>query len=466
VLFERVETPGLAHYSYIVGCQAACEIAVVDPKRDVDTYLEYAASQGLRIAHVLETHIHADYASGARALAQRSGAQLWLSAYDSGEIFEVSFPHRETRDGDVIALGGIKIQASHTPGHTPEHLSFLVYDTNRSKHVPMLMLSGDFLFVGSLGRPDLLGEEAKRGLAKALFHSARTKLAALPDGLEIHPGHGAGSMCGAGMDGRPSSTLGFERIANPYIDPGLTSKAFVEKVLGSVPPFPAYYKRMKQVNSKGALHPPALDGVPALDVRSFKQLLDGGAVAVDLRDQLGFGTGHIPNSFGIGGAGNLSTWASWVVPYERPLLLVGDSAAQMEHAVRALVRVGLDDVRGHLQGGIQAWTQAGYPLVKLPQFSPQQLHDKLRTGASLPVLDVRSDEEWKAGHIKGAVHLFGGTLQEHVQEIPQHPLVLVCGSGYRSTVIAGVLERHGFTNLINMTGGMNAWYQAGLPTQT
>ncbi|MGH7589166.1 MAG: MBL fold metallo-hydrolase, partial [Gemmatimonadota bacterium] len=199
MLFERFEDPGLSQYSYAVGCPAAGALAIVDPRRDIDVYLDFAAENGLAIEHVLETHIHADFASGAKALAEATGAQLHLSAYDESEKYEVAFPHTETRDGDSIEVGSVRLEALHTPGHTPEHLSFLVYDTTRTADVPELLLSGDFLFVGSLGRPDLLGEDAKRELAHRLYDSVREKLAELPDGLEVHPGHGAGSMCGAGM---------------------------------------------------------------------------------------------------------------------------------------------------------------------------------------------------------------------------------------------------------------------------
>jgi hydroxyacylglutathione hydrolase len=322
MLFETFEEKSLAQLSYAVGCPAAGEMAVVDPRRDVDVYLDFAAAHGLRISHVLETHIHADYASGARELAERTGAELWLSAYDRGETFEVSFPHREARDGDEMEIGSVKIRAVHTPGHTPEHLSFLVYDGSRSREVPLLMLTGDFLFVGSLGRPDLLGEEAKQELAGRLYDSARGKLAGLPDGLEIHPAHGAGSLCGAGMSGRSVSTLGYERATNPYLDPTLSRQAFIDRILGSVPP-----------------------------------------------------------------------------------------------------------------------------------------------GEDVRVVDVRGPGEWHQGHIPGAVHLPLPELALRSGELNGEPLALVCGSGYRSTVAASVLERSGFRRLHNVIGGMRAWRGAGLSTE-
>ncbi|MBL8143132.1 MAG: MBL fold metallo-hydrolase [Acidobacteria bacterium] len=463
MLIERFEDKGLAQYSYAVACEGQGVCAIVDPRRDVDVYLEFAAARGLAIAHVLETHIHADFASGARELAARTGAALRLSAYDEGELYETAFPHIELRDGDAIAFGAVRMVARHTPGHTPEHVSFLVYDQARAADVPMVMLSGDFLFVGSLGRPDLLGDAATLALAKRLYQSVATVLPGLPDGLEIAPGHGAGSMCGAGMSGRPGSTLGFERAANPYLRP-LTEAAFVELIVGTVPPFPDYYRRMKVLNAAG---PPSLNGLPglvALPAGHFRDLAARDHVVVDLRDQLSFGAGHIPGAFGIGAGQSLSTWASWVVPYDRPLLLVGADQAQLDDAVRSLVRVGLDNVRGYLAGGIDSWVKVGWQLAHTPQIAPEALAARLAGGEAIRVLDVRNASEWNSGHIEGARHIMAGHLPAHVGEFRDGPPVaIVCGGGYRSTVAASILERAGITNLMNVTGGMNAWRAAGRP---
>jgi hydroxyacylglutathione hydrolase len=474
MLFERFEDSGLSQYSYAVGCPAAGALAIVDPRRDIDVYREFAAENALEIRHVLETHIHADFASGARALAEATGARLHLSAYDRGEKYDVAFPHEELREGDTVEVGSVRLEPLHTPGHTPEHLSFLVYDTSRSEEVPEILLSGDFLFVGSLGRPDLLGEDAKRDLAHKLYGSVREKLAGLPDGLEVHPGHGAGSMCGAGMSARPFSTLGFERVANPYLDPSLDENSFVEKILGSSPPFPPYYRRMKELNAAGPRILVELPGGEPIPAVRFRELIDQGHVVVDLRDQLAFAMGHVPGSFGVGVEGSLSTWAAWVVPYDTPLLLVppeGPFATvsdAVERAARALVRVGLDDIRGHLAGGFPAWRQAGLPVSETSLVSPRELHQHLASGHGPAVLDVRTDGEWAGGHIEGAIHIMGGFLADRLSEVPDgdRPIAIVCGSGYRSTVAASVLERGGFRRVINLTGGMQAWRRAGLPVTT
>jgi hydroxyacylglutathione hydrolase len=458
--FQRFEVPGLSHYSYILG--AAGKAVVVDPRRDVDVYLEYAAANDLKIAYILETHIHADYCSGARELAELTGAELWLSAHDEGEEFVYQFAHKDFRDGETLELGELRIVAMHTPGHTPEHLSFLVYDTKRSATTPLLMLSGDFLFVGSLGRPDLLGEAAKLKLAGQLYDSLHEKIASLPDGLEVHPAHGAGSMCGAGMSDRPQSTLGYERLSNMFFA-DRDKKIFTEHILATVPPFPDYYRRMKRVNSQG----PATvgcDAPKAIAVDDFRKLaLDGNHVVIDLRRPEAFGGAHVPNVFNIGQAPIFGMWAAWVVPYDKPILLAGDASTDYDAARRALVRVGLDQVQGYLKGGMTAWVEAGYNLSHVPQISVLQLSDMAK-GAAV-VLDVRGDAEWMGGHIQGARHIMGGDLPKRANELPQDAeIYVVCAAGYRSSIATSVLRRAGFRHVTNVDGGMSAWNRQKLPT--
>ncbi len=467
MLFERFEDKGLSQYSYAVGCRSYGAVAIVDPRRDIDVYLEYASDRGVRISHVLETHVHADFASGARELAERSGARLVLSAFDRGELFEVKFPHEPLQDAQTITLGTTRLVSRHTPGHTPEHMSFLVFDTSRSGDTPLMMLTGDFLFVGSLGRPDLLGEEAKRDLAGRLYESVR-RLPDLPDGLEIHPGHGSGSMCGAGMSDRPMSTLGFERMTNPYLRKGLDRAAFIEQILSNVPPFPPYYRRMKALNSEGPPSLTALPGLTPLSLADFKSRLDRGHVAIDLRDQLAFGGGHVPGALGIGAGQDLSTWAAWVVPYDKPILLVAGDDSQIEPSARALVRVGLDDVQGYLRGGMDTWSAAGLPMSHTPQLAPIELHERLKRGERMRVIDVRTDNEWRSGHVDGARHIMGGLLPARAAELLNggEPIAVVCSAGYRSTVAASILERAGVSPVINVTGGMTAWRRAELPETT
>jgi hydroxyacylglutathione hydrolase len=459
---KRFEVPGLSHYSYVLGSNGYA--VVIDPKRDCDAYLSYAAENGLRISHVLETHIHADYASGALQLAKSAGAELWLSAHDQGEQYEYRLQHHEFRDGEELEIGDLRIVAMHTPGHTPEHLSFLVYEKSRCGQ-PMGLFSGDFIFVGSLGRPDLLGSDEKHKLAAALFESVHTKIAGLPDGVELHPAHGAGSLCGSGMAERPQSTLGYERFCNVFMT-DREKDDFVGAVLETVPEFPDYYPRMKSINSSG---PPLLDGIPGdhpLTPAQFReQLKSRSAVVIDVRRPEAFGGAHIPGSLNIGAGQNLSMWAGWIVPPDHPILLVGDAGVTMEEVRRSLIRVGLDDILGFLKGGMSAWIEAGLEQAHIPQISVTELAERLDTNRQETVLDVRSPGEWKGGHIRGALHIPGGDLPKHLDRVPQQgPVNVICGSGYRSSLATSVLKRAGHQNVVNVVGGMNAWNAQKLPT--
>lgn len=466
MLFERFEDTDLSQYSYAVGCPGAGKIAIVDPRRDADAYLKFAEQQGVEISHVFETHIHADFASGARELAALTGAELLISAYDEGEVFAAQFEHTPLRDGDAVEIGNVKIQALHTPGHTPEHVSYLVYDMNRSREVPELFLTGDFLFVGSIGRPDLLGEEAKGGLANQLYDSIQ-RLRELPDLLEVYPAHGSESMCGAGISGRAMSTLGYERIANPYLRPELGRDDFIAEVLGNVPPFPEYYKRMKRLNSDGAPDLHGRDAPHPIEVHRFKELADAGHVVVDLRSKESYAGSHLPGSLYVGH--RPSMWGAWIIPYETPILLVADNAEQAAAAQIGLARVGLDDVRGVLMGGLtgglDAWEEAGFDITSLDCLSPRDLRAKLVAGENVSVLDIRGNPEWATGHIEGASHVVAGYVQDRLDEVPAGgtALALVCNTGFQSTVVASVLERSGRRDLLNVFGGMAAWREAELP---
>ncbi len=454
---KRFEIPGLAQYSYIVASDG--KAAVVDPMRDVDPYLDYARQNQLTITHVLETHIHADFASGATALAAATGAELWLSAHDIGEDFVYAFPHHPFADGDLLTLGDVQIQALHTPGHTPEHLSFLIFDSARSTRHPAALLSGDFLFVGSLGRPDLLGEGAKQRLAHQLFESLQRRIATLPDWLEVLPGHGAGSLCGSGMSDREQSTLGYERHVNHFFRLG--TEAFVHEILATVPPFPDYYRRMKRLNSAGPTILPAIPGDNPISPTQLQTLRQTQSlILLDLRRPEAFGGAHIPNSINIGAGQNLSLWAGWMLDPNTPIVLIGDGESN-EQARRSLIRVGLDNIHGFLAGGIAAWIDAGLPLAHIPQISAQDLSQITPQPA---VLDVRSNSEWADGHIAGATHLMLGDLLLQLHHLQtQDTIYTVCGSGYRSSIAASILAAHGFTHLINLDGGMSAWNRQKLP---
>jgi hydroxyacylglutathione hydrolase len=454
---ERFEIAGLAQYSYVISDDG--KAVIIDPIRDIDRYTIYAAQQGLQITYVLETHIHADFAAGSTALGAATGAELALSAYDAGEHYRYAMAHRALRDGDAIEAGSVRIQALHTPGHTPEHLSFLVFDGERSATTPVALFSGDFLFVGSLGRPDLLGEAAKVGLAHELYRSLHERIRALPDSVAIYPGHGAGSLCGAGMSDRAESTLGYERVTNHLFQ--LTEEDFVAEIVGSVPPMPRYYPRMKEMNAQGAPVLADLPGGKALSVAEVKSLAGrGDTIVLDVRGPEAFGGAHINGAIHIGAGQNLSLWAGWLLDADKRLVLVGD-AGDDEAARRALLRVGLDGVEGFLAKGMPAWIDAGLEFARTTQVSTQEVFERAREWM---VCDVRSDQEWEGGHIEGATHIMLGELAGRMGELAKdRPIVAVCGSGYRSSIAASLLAQRGFCDVRSMAGGMGAWQRQDLP---
>ena len=452
---HRFEIPGLAQYSYLIASNGVA--AIIDPIRDIDTYLTFAADHNLRITHVLETHIHADFASGAAALAQITGAELALSAHDQAEHYQYAIPHVPIADGHQIQLGALTLQAIHTPGHTPEHLSFLLADENKK---PLALFTGDFLFVGSLGRPDLLGDDAKLNLARELHQSLHTRIAHLPDALPVYPGHGAGSLCGAGMSDLADSTLGRERAHNTLF--ALPLDAFITEILASVPPMPTYYPRMKVLNSAGAAALPEIPGANPLTPEEVADLANReDVILLDLRRPESFGGAHIPTSINIGSGPSLSLWAGWLLDPKKSIVLISDSGDD-EHARRALVRVGLDQILGHLDRGMPAWIDHGLPLASAPQLSTL---DFQHLPPETLILDVRTPQEFRSGHIAHAHHIMLGNLPAQLPTLPRdRPIALVCGSGYRSSIAAGLLAAAGIHPLGSLAGGMAAWNFQHLPT--
>lgn len=470
MLFKQIYEEGLAQASYLIGCQASGEAMVVDPKRDIDTYLEEARKNGLKIVAVSETHIHADYLSGARELAQATGATLYLS--DEGdEYWKYSglegFKHQLLRDGDEIRLGNVRVKAVHTPGHTPEHLSFLVTD-GAAAGEPGFLLTGDFVFVGDIGRPDLLEEAA--GIAgtaepgaRRMFKSLKEKFLTLPDYVQVWPGHGAGSACGKALGAVPSSTVGYERRFAWWADylAKDDEEGFVKALLSGQPEAPSYFAVMKRLNRDGM---PILGDLPQphrLTPEQFRQALQGGAVLVDTRDKFAFAGGHLPGSLNIPGGKNFSTWAGWLLPYDRPLVLLAGSEA-VQGLVRQLVRIGLDRIVGYIP------TLEGYAegeLEAVPQASAAEVKAKWERGEVL-ILDVRGADEYKAAHIPGALNIHAGRVMQNLQRIPKdRPVVLHCLGGDRSSTAISALLAAGYSNVSNLTGGIKAWQEQGFPTE-
>ncbi len=466
LLYQRF-VPGLAIASYIVGDERTGEAAVIDPTRDVDEFLRYANDHDLHIRHILETHVHADFVSGARELKARLNdvPQIHVSGMGGAE-WTPPYADHVASDGHEVRIGSVRLQAVHTPGHTPEHVSWSLYDDTRSKDVPWLIFTGDFLFVGDVGRPDLLGEEAKKQLAHQLYASVFERLPALPDITEIFPAHGAGSLCGKAISSRRSSTVGFERRFNPALQQK-PEQQWVDDLMSDMPLAPPYFLRMKHVNRTGPkIIGPQLPGQTRWSAKQVHERTCDNCLILDVRGKEAFAAAHIPNAINIPFSPNLPTWAGWVLPYDRPMLIVTDDPAQMPEVTTHLLRIGLDDVQGYLQGGMDGWETSGLPLERLDTLSVQQLHQRLKSGATkLTVLDVRTEREWNAGHIDGAIHVHGGKLQQHFADVPRDkPVAVICGSGYRGSIAASFLKREGYPDVANVVGGMSAWKAAELPT--
>ena len=468
LLYQRF-VPGLAIASYIVGDERTGEAAVIDPTRDVEDFVQYARENDLHIRHILETHVHADFVSGARELKARLNGEPEIHCSGlGGADWTPPYADHVAADGHEVQVGSIRLQAVHSPGHTPEHVSWALYDNSRSADTPWLVFTGDFLFVGDVGRPDLLGEEAKKELAHQLYASVFEKLPALPDITEIFPAHGAGSLCGKAISSRRSSTVGYERRFNPALQQ-LPEQEWVDRLMSQMPLAPPYFLRMKKVNREGpAIIGAELPGQKRWSAKDVHNRVCDNCLILDVRSKEAFAAAHIPGSINIPFSPNLPTWAGWVLPYDRPTLIVTDTAAQMPEVTTHLLRVGFDDVQGYLQGGLDSWETSGYPLDTLGTQSVQQLADRLKSGVGrMTVLDVRTEGEWNAGHIDGAIHVHGGKLQERFSDVPRdRPVSVICGSGYRGSIAASFLKREGYDDVANVVGGMSAWQAAGYPTVT
>lgn len=459
MVFEKIQTAGIAQLSYLIGDDGSQTAAVIDPRPDVEIYLQLARKHGVTITHVFETHIHADFMSGARELsAQVGGAPIYASGEEDAEYnFDVERIHA----GDRFSFGSVVLTVRHTPGHTPEHISYELAEKGRTDD-PWGVLSGDSLFVGSAGRPDLLGDEETEELTKKLFHTLRDYYLKLDDGVIIYPCHGAGSACGADIGERPMSTIGYERRTNDFLqyDDFEKFKKFVKE---GAPPVPQHYPILKKVNAKGPTpigRAPAVPGLPPEEFqKTFKQ---GKAELVDTRQMLAFGGGHIPGAISIGDRPELSVWAGDMLSYEKPILLVVEDESQLEWIIWHFAYVGLTDFAGYLAGGMKAWENKGLPLTTLHQVPVQQLAEEKD---KYQLLDVRSPSEFEKNRIAGARHKFVAELRDGVNgELDldrKKPLAVYCGSGYRASIAASILQRDGFEQVSNVPGSMQAWKNAG-----
>ncbi len=460
--FQHIYEKGLAQASYLVGCQATGEAIVIDPRRDIDVYLEAAEKNRLRITHVAETHIHADFLSGARELAAATGAALYLSD-EGGADWEYQFEHNGVRDGDRFMVGNLRFEVMHTPGHTPEHISFLLTDTPASDQ-PVMIFTGDFVFVGDVGRPDLLEKAA--GIEGTRIQGARDmfaslkKFRALPDHVQLWPGHGAGSACGKALGAVPSSTVGYEKISNWALRIE-DEEAFVAELLEGQPEPPRYFAMMKTMNKVG---PEVLGGVPhpaRLTMAQFSDAMRQGTTLVDTRDKLAFAGGHFPGSLNIQDNNAFSTWAGWMLEYDAPFILVA-SDSRIEELTRALIRIGLDNVAGYVQD-MDRIGDAGQTMQVMDQIAVEELHAHRE---HYYVLDVRGYTEHEAAHIPGARNVHAGLLGSEIESLPRDRTIVVhCVSGDRSSIATSYLMSKGVRNVKNLTCGFNGWMQNRYPVE-
>ncbi|MDZ7581681.1 MAG: rhodanese-like domain-containing protein [Deltaproteobacteria bacterium] len=460
LIFERIQTDGIAQLSYLVGDDSEGVAAVFDPRADVDCYLELAREKQVSITHIFETHIHADLVSGARELCARVESAKIFVSHEGGARY--GFDHEKIKDGDTFKLGSVLITVRHTPGHTPEHVAYLLAEKDHPD-APWGVLTGDSLFVSSAGRPDLLGNAQAKKLAEQQFHTLRDFYLKLADGVIIYPAHGHGSPCGADIGDRLSSTIGYERRFNAFLQ-FEDVKSFTDYALSTAPPTPTYYPRMKKVNAKG---PEVLGNLPkvrGLPPKFFKEAIeDKDNVLIDTRMMLAFGGGHIKGALSIGGLPVLSIWAGWLLDPNKPILLVLESDEKLDEIVRLFVRTGYTKFAGYLVGGMKAWNNAGLPLDEVGQMT---VHEIKARGKKLQLLDVRAPDEWKGGHIPNARHIFLGELREHLGKLDKDkPTAVYCDSGYRASIATSILQQQGFGCVCNIPGSWQAWKKAGFPVE-
>jgi hydroxyacylglutathione hydrolase len=460
MFFKQFYLGCLAQASYMIGSEG--EAAVVDPRRDVGEYLDEAAAAGLKIRYVVETHLHADFVSGHRELAERTGAEVVF-----GEKAEAQVPHRAVKDGDEIRVGRVVLRFLETPGHTPESVSVLVIDTEASPD-PVLVLTGDTLFIGDVGRPDLAsGADATPAqMAGLLYDSLHGKLLKLRDEVQVYPAHGAGSLCGKNISKETSSTIGEQRRRNYALQP-MPRDRFVSLMTAELPEVPRYFAMDVAINRAGAA-PLSEQTLPAaLAPEAVRRLAAEGAQVLDVRPSGDFGAGHVPGSTNIGLGGQFASWSGTLLDPARPLVVVADDEARVREAVMRLARVGLENVVGYLGGGLPAWHRAGLPLAEVPQIPVAELKQRIEAGIGLQVVDVRRPGEYTAGHVPGAASRPLDRLERELEGLdPFRPTAVICAGGYRSSAATSLLERHGFRELANVIGGTSAWVGAGYEVET
>lgn len=454
MFFEHIYDKSLSQGSYLIGCQVKGEAIVIDAKRDIDTYLKIAEENKLKITHITETHIHADFLSGSRELAAATGANLYLSD-EGGEDWQYEFPHIGLKEGDKIEVGNLTLDIMHTPGHTPESISFLLTD-HPATDEPVMVFTGDFVFVGDIGRPDLLEKAAgiantKELGAKQMYDSLK-KFSNLPEYVQVWSGHGAGSACGKALGAVASSTVGYEKIRNWAFQYEGDEQGFVNYLLTDQPEPPKYFAMMKHLNK---VNRPLLVEVPKhakLCKEEFLSAYNKGIKVIDTRDKVEFSKGFVLGSLNIQNNNSFSTWMGWLLDYQEQFMIVA-SEEEMEEITRKLMRIGLDNVYGFISDidalDIELETTE---IIDMEEFKTYLNRDDVQ------VIDVRGEADYNMNHIEGAVHNFVGTLEDNLDKVSKDKqLVIHCQSGYRSTIACSLLRKHGFNKVKDYSGGMAEW---------
>jgi glyoxylase-like metal-dependent hydrolase (beta-lactamase superfamily II)/rhodanese-related sulfurtransferase len=454
--FEQFYLGCLAHASYLFGSEG--EAVVVDPQRDIEIYLDAAHRQQLQVRHIFETHLHADFVSGHNELAARTGATIYM-----GKAAAATFPHVAVGDGFELRVGKLRIDVLETPGHTPESICLVLTDAENSP-APWATLTGDTLFIGDVGRPDLSTTHTPQQLAGLLYDSLHNKLLTLPDEAQVYPAHGAGSLCGRNMRAERSSTIGTERLTN-YALQIKSRDEFIRRLTTNLPARPEYFLEDAAINRAGAAPLADLPELTPIPATELKSMIERGVIALDVRPAEQFAAAHVPGSINIALSGQFASWAGAVLGTAARLVLIGETPEQVSEARVRLARVGIEDLPGYLEGGIEGWKSAGFPLAQLQQVTVQELSTRLQSGR-LQALDVRREGEWQAGHIAAADWYPLGRFKAALPQLEQNaPIAVHCKSGYRSMIACSLLQRAGY-NVINVIGGFDAWEQAKLPVAT
>lgn len=453
MIVQQFFVKGLAHSSYMLGGTKTC--AIVDPRRDVQIYLDAVKPLGMRITHILETHLHADFISGHLDLAKKTGAKVYAP-----KSAQCKFDHVGVGEGDTFEIEDMLLSVFETPGHTPEHISYVITDKARGND-PVAVFCGDTLFVGDVGRPDLFPGRARQ-LATSLYDSLHEKLLKLPDFCEVYPAHGAGSLCGRAMGAKRTSTIGYEKKYNGALQIK-NREEFIESLTTNMPEAPDHFSRCSAINGEGPTLVWNLPVLEELDPEGLNRIAkSSNNLLLDVRSYDSFGGQHIPGAYHIDFGGNFATFAGWVLPSDARILLVTGDGVQPEEAAIWLKRVGLDQVVGYLSGGMFEWAKAGLPTDHVEQLSVEELH-KMSTGdRKMVVVDVRAPREYEGFHIKGSLNIPAPDLRKRYKELdPNVPTVLICSTGHRSSLGASILKQHGFKRVFNAAGGMTGYSTAG-----